>query len=219
MRPATFGLLVASGLAVTVGTASAQNNPSANSIINSLTPRAGMVGTTRGIRPMNPTTESAPAYAPPSSPVAAERPAGRLVPRAGTSVAAPGAAMPRPPRAADTSAPSVNLTVQFATGSAELTPAAIRTLDELGRALSSQSLATYHFRIEGHTDTVGTPDTNQALSDARARKVVEYLVSRFHVDPTRLEPIGMGELHPLVQTGQNVAEPRNRRVTVVNVGA
>ncbi len=213
MRKATFGVLVASGLAVTVGSAFAQGSPSADSIINSLTPHGGMQGgLTRGIRPMNP-TESAP-VSPPATPTST----GRLVPRPAAPAAAPASAAARPP-AAEPAAPSVNLTVQFATNSAELTPAAIHTLDELGRALSSQSLSTYHFRIEGHTDTVGSPEKNQALSEARAQKVVDYLVAKFHVDASRLEPVGMGESHPLVQTGVNVAEPRNRRVTVVNVGA
>ena len=117
-----------------------------------------------------------------------------------------------------TQPPSVNLTVQFLNGSAELTPAAMRTLDELGRALSSDALSKFHFRIEGHTDTVGAPDHNQTLSERRAQAVVAYITSKYHVDASRLEPVGMGESHLLVPTGQNVAEPRNRRVTVVNVG-
>lgn len=213
MLRATFGILVASGMAVTGGAASAQGNPSADSIINSLTPRAGLHGTTRGIRPMNP-TDSAPVS--PATPAAVDRPVNRVAPRTGTRAAAATGAMPR---AAEAAAPSVNLTVQFSTNSAELTPAAIRTLDELGRALSSQALSTYHFRIEGHTDTVGSADHNQALSEARAKSVVDYLVSKFHVDASRLEPVGMGESHLLVPTGANVAEPRNRRVTVVNLGA
>ena len=54
-------------------------------------------------------------------------------------------------------APAVSLNIQFATGSADLTPAAIRSLDQLGQALSTPTLAAYHFRIEGHTDTVGWP--------------------------------------------------------------
>ena len=50
------------------------------------------------------------------------------------------------------SAPSVSLTVQFDTGSADLTPQAVQALNDLGAALSNPSLATYRFRIEGHTD-------------------------------------------------------------------
>ena len=81
----------------------------------------------------------------------------------------------------------MNLTIEFRTGSADLTPQASRTLDELGRALSSSQLAGYRFRIEGHTDTVGTQEANQALSERRAAEVVEYISTHFNVDKTRLE--------------------------------
>ena len=194
-----LGVLMTTGLVVAAGAAVAQSNPTADSIINSLTPRAGMGGMTRGIRPLAP---AAPAPAEQAAPVV-DRPAVAPAPSASSAQAAP----------------SVNLTVQFANGSAELTPAAMRTLDELGRALSSNALASFHFRIEGHTDTVGAPEQNQSLSERRAQAVVAYITSKFHVDASRLEPVGMGESHLLVPTGQNVAEPRNRRVTVVNVGA
>jgi outer membrane protein OmpA-like peptidoglycan-associated protein len=113
----------------------------------------------------------------------------------------------------------VNLTVNFATGSADLTPDAIRTLDELGSALSSKDLAGYRFRIEGHTDTVGSPEYNRALSERRAEAVVDYIAKKFGVEPTRLQAVGMGEQGLMVPTPQQTAEPRNRRVQVVNLGA
>jgi len=116
-------------------------------------------------------------------------------------------------------APSANLTVNFATGSAELTPQAIQALNELGRALSSKDLAAYKFRIEGHTDTVGTPDANRALSEQRAEAVVSYITSHFGVDATRLQAVGMGEEDLAVPTPPQTPEPRNRRVLVVNLGA
>ena len=124
--------------------AMAQGHPSADQIINSLKPSGNLVmGGTRGIRLVAPTNEAAtqqPAPSPAQQPrVASSKP-----------VAVPMA----PP--APVSGPAVNLTVNFANGSADLTPDAIRTLDALGRALASQDLAGYHFRIEGHTDTVGS---------------------------------------------------------------
>ena len=191
----------------------AQSNPSADSIINSLRPGAGMTGGTRGIRPVAPSSEpapAAPAYAPPPS-----QPRTAAVPHAAVPKAAsPVASAPTPG-----GAPSVNLTVQFATNSAELTPAAVRTLSELGRALSSDALRSYHFRIEGHTDTVGSPDVNKSLSGRRAEAVVSFLVSKFNIDPSRLEAVGMGEDGLLIQTQANTPEPRNRRVQVINLGA
>ncbi len=107
----------------------------------------------------------------------------------------------------------------FATGSAELTPQAIQTLNDLGRALTAPSLANYKFRVEGHTDTVGNPELNKALSERRAASVVAYLTSTFPVDRVRLQPVGMGQEGLLVPTPDQTPEPRNRRVLVVNTGS
>ena len=116
-------------------------------------------------------------------------------------------------------APAVSLNVLFATGSSELTPEAIQTLNDLGRALTDTALTAYRFRIEGHTDTVGGRDYNKALSDRRAVAVAEYLAGRFHVDRTRLQPIGMGQEGLMVPTPDQTPEVRNRRVLVVNIGS
>jgi outer membrane protein OmpA-like peptidoglycan-associated protein len=116
-------------------------------------------------------------------------------------------------------APAVSLNVTFATGSAELTPEAIQTLDDLGRALTDPALAAYRFRLEGHTDTVGGRDYNKALSDRRALAVAAYLADRYRVDLNRLQPVGMGQDGLLVPTPDQTAEARNRRVLVVNIGS
>ncbi len=115
--------------------------------------------------------------------------------------------------------PSASLEVQFATNSADLTASARSTLDQLGKALSSSDLAGYKFRIEGHTDTVGSVEQNQSLSARRADAVVAYLIATFHIDPGHLQAIGMGQDGLAVATGQQVPEQRNRRVVVVNLGA
>ncbi len=206
---AAASILVGAGLA---GGPAAAQNPSADQIIRSLRP-TGPSATTRGIRPVGPSAD-APAPAPAPAPSVA------------APVATPGSpvvAAPRPPAAAPPVAaakpPSVNLTVQFASGSADLTPDAMRTLDELGRALSSSALSGFRFRIEGHTDTVGTRESNQALSDARAAKVLEYLAGKFQIDRGKIQAVGMGQDHLMVPTGPNVPQAQNRRVTVVNLGA
>ena len=116
-------------------------------------------------------------------------------------------------------APSVSLNVLFATGSADLTPAARRALDDLGRALTASELASYKFRIEGHTDTEGSPEINKALSERRAASVVAYLEGKFNVAASRLQASGMGEEGLLVPTPDQTSEPRNRRVLVVNLGS
>ena len=131
---------------------------------------------------------------------------------------APAAAQAAPSRHAATSA-SISLNIQFATGSDVLTPRAIQALDELGRALATPTLAAYHFRIEGHTDTVGKPEQNKSLSERRAEAVVAYLTTKYQIDSARLQAVGMGENGLLVATPDQTPEARNRRVLVVNVGS
>ena len=113
---------------------------------------------------------------------------------------------------------AVSLTVHFATGSARLSRAAEATLEPLGEALNSPVLAGYRFRLEGHTDTVGSAAMNQALSERRAAAVRDYLVRRFGIDPARIEAVGLGETQLLVPTPDGQPEPRNRRVQVINLG-
>lgn len=190
----------------------AQSNPSSQQIIDALRPSGNLLGgPTRGIRPINP-----PAAADQQQAAVSAAPAAAAARPAAAPAATQAAARTAPPVPAE---PSVNLTVNFATGSAELTPQAIRTLDELGKALASPDLAGFRFRVEGHTDTVGATELNQDLSERRAAAVVGYLTSRFGIPAERLQAVGMGESRPLVQTRDQVPEPRNRRVQVVNVGA
>lgn len=188
----------------------AQGNPSADQIINSLRPSGNLVsGGTRGFRLNAPASDAAAAPRPTATSqqphVASSKP-----------VPVPVATSPTPPTAA---APAVNLTVNFANGSADLTPDAVRTLDELGRALASNELSAYRFRIEGHTDTVGSRDYNRALSARRAVAVVDYISRKYGVNPARLQAVGMGDDGLLVPTPPQTPEPRNRRVQVINLGA
>jgi len=212
-RLTTIGL--AAGLLLGGGSALAQGSPSADSIINSLRPGAGMTGGTRGIRPVGP-SESTPVAPSPAIPAALPRAAIRPVPASPAARAPSGTA--EPAATAQSGAPSVNLTVQFGNDSAQLTPQAMHTLDQLGTALTSPALANFRFRIEGHTDAVGNHDHNQVLSEQRAKAVVDYLADKFHVDRSRVEAVGMGPDQPLVPARAGLAEPRNRRVTVVNIG-
>ncbi|HEX5328528.1 MAG TPA: OmpA family protein [Acetobacteraceae bacterium] len=209
---ATFGLLAAPLFASVP--ALAQGNPSTSQIIQSLKPSGNLLqGGTRGIRLVSPSTPAAPAA---SSAAAGQPHATRTAARPAT--ATPPVAAAQPP-ATQEAAPSVSLNVDFPTNSAVLTPQAMKTLDTLGHALSSQDLATYRFRIEGHTDTVGSPAYNQALSQRRAEAVAGYLEQKFGIPTTRLQAVGMGEQGLLVMTPPQTAEIRNRRVEIVNIGA
>ena len=107
--------------------------------------------------------------------------------------------------------------MEFAFNSAELTPKATGILDELGRALTSPELAAYRFQLTGHTDGVGNPDYNLALSKRRAASVRDYLTRSFGVSPGRLVAIGRGAQQLLDPA--NPASDANRRVEIVNLGS
>lgn len=221
----------AAALAFVAGSpaAVAQSDPAALQLIERLRPQAG--GQTRGIR----VPGAAPAGAAPSAPVqpAPVFTAPSSESTSGASVAGPGAPTARPPETARPSqavarpplrettadAPSASITVTFASGSASLTPQAEQALAPLGRALTSQDLAGFRFRIEGHTDTVGSAELNQALSERRAAAVRDFLIQRYGVSPSRIEAVGLGQTQLLVPTPDNTPNVRNRRVQVVNIGS
>ncbi len=88
----------------------------------------------------------------------------------------------------------------------------------LGRALNPPDLVPFRFRAEGHTDAVGEAALNQAPSARRAAAVREHPAQVHGVAPERLVATGFGSSQLPVPTPPQAAEPRNRRVQVVNIG-
>lgn len=107
-----------------------------------------------------------------------------------------------------------DLRVSFVTGSAELTGAGRLEADKLITALGSPSLAGKKFRIEGHTDSVGSRESNIDLSKRRAQAVVEYLVAK-GADRSQFTVAGYGFDKPIA--GTSASNGVNRRVEVVLV--
>jgi len=216
-----FTPLVAVSLLVGVMPALAQGLPSTDELIKALTPNGQTMS--RGIRIVPQAGNDAPTSAAPIAIPGNAIPGNAMPPSATggrhTTVASmrPVVHSPMAPSTV-TAAPAVDLTVNFMTGSAELTPQARQVLDRLGAALTSEALAQYRFKVAGHTDTVGTKEHNHTLSAQRAAAVVAYISERFGVAPARMEAVGMGSDAPLVRTGDQIPEPRNRRVEVVNIG-
>jgi outer membrane protein OmpA-like peptidoglycan-associated protein len=116
--------------------------------------------------------------------------------------------------AAAASGQRVNLRLAFETGSARLTPAAVAQARIFGRALLLPQLANMRFRIEGHTDAVGTRARNVELSQRRAQSVADFLIA-MGVPRAQLDVRGYGPDRPLPGTGG--ANAQNRRVEAVRV--
>jgi len=68
-------------------------------------------------------------------------------------------------------------------------------------------------RIASYTDTSGAADSNLHISQMRAKIIADVLV-RDGLPPGRITSEGFGEAHLLVPTGDNVNQPRNRRVEI-----
>ncbi len=106
------------------------------------------------------------------------------------------------------------LRVTFVTASAELTESGRREADKFLAALTAPSLAGKRFRIEGHTDSLGSRESNVELSKRRGLAVVEYLAAN-GADPELFSVIGYGPDKPLAGLGAGASA--NRRVEIVLV--
>jgi OOP family OmpA-OmpF porin len=126
-------------------------------------------------------------------------------------------AVPRGTRINPTAPPQVRLPIYFEFDSATPTPEARALLEQVGAALQSADLESFHFLVEGHTDDLGSEDYNQELSIARARAVAAYLEGKGVAD-TRLRATGKGESSPVAPNASEHGRQRNRRVDFVNLG-
>jgi outer membrane protein OmpA-like peptidoglycan-associated protein len=102
--------------------------------------------------------------------------------------------------------------VLFATGRATLQPGAERTLDQLAAAL--KDAPDRPIQVEGFTDSVGSEEFNQVLSERRADAVREALLAR-GVDPSRIAVHGFGESYPVASNDNSAGRQLNRRVEIV----
>ncbi|MBM3619390.1 MAG: OmpA family protein [Alphaproteobacteria bacterium] len=151
---------------------------------------------------------------------AAKPPAGGQPGAAAPAGAAPTGAAPPTATPVDRAPPtrgapySLSLPILFEFDSDRLTPSASKLLDDLADVLKRN--ASDRFVIEGHTDAVGADEYNKELSERRARAVVDYLATRHSIDRARLESVGLGRSKLVVPN--QPADPRNRRVQILNVG-
>jgi len=105
--------------------------------------------------------------------------------------------------------------ILFETNAFVLKPASYLELDKLAQLLKDN--ATLKVEISGHTDNVGKPTDNLALSSKRAKAVVAYLVSK-GIGPTRLSSKGYGSTKPVADNKTEAGRARNRRTEMKVVG-
>jgi outer membrane protein OmpA-like peptidoglycan-associated protein len=117
---------------------------------------------------------------------------------------------PPPPPPPQVAPPS--FMVFFDWDRANISDQALNTIRQAAAAFKSKGSA--RITATGHTDTSGPESYNMALSLRRANAVKDALV-REGVPAAAISVIGRGESNLLVQTGDGVREPQNRRVEIV----
>lgn len=102
--------------------------------------------------------------------------------------------------------------VLFDTGKATLKPGAYGTIDRLASVL--KEAPDRKVMIEGHTDSVGSDEFNQGLSERRAAAVQTALLER-GVGSNQIAAVGKGEAYPIASNDDAGGRQRNRRVEMI----
>lgn len=106
----------------------------------------------------------------------------------------------------------ITLYINFDTGKSELKADGVATVKEIAAMLASSP--TLELAVEGHTDNVGDAAANKTLSDARARSVMNAIVSN-GVAGARLSAVGYGAEKPVADNRSEAGRAKNRRVELV----
>ncbi len=101
--------------------------------------------------------------------------------------------------------------VFFETGLSSLRKESFPALNELVDALKAKTNLV--IEIAGHTDNVGTPESNQKLSTDRANSVRDYLI-KHGIGPKRVTAKGYGETQPVASNETPDGRQQNRRTEV-----
>ncbi len=90
-----------------------------------------------------------------------------------------------------------------------------QTLDEVSSLLNNYP--DCQVIVRGHTDALGHPSLNQSLSEKRALKVKEYLVTHQNILPSRITAEGWGASQPIAPNDTEAGRTLNRRVEIIMV--
>lgn len=173
------------------------------------------------VAPPPPASPTSVAGAPITPPSAADAALARDAALAGVAPATAGVVVPAPVlvhapvgggATVDVATLALPDAVLFDFGVARPRPDAAPVLDALARAVAASPQGTVA-TVAGNTDSVGSADFNQALSDARAANVVAALAAR-GIDPARLAAIGFGRRRPVATNDTAAGRAANRRVEV-----
>jgi len=106
----------------------------------------------------------------------------------------------------------IHFILHFEFGTTDLTADSAARLSKVLAAIERRD--SEFVSVVGHTDTAGDSRYNRRLARQRAETVSRLLVNK-GVPTEHIQSTSHGESNPLVETGDNIRELRNRRVEVV----
>jgi len=107
----------------------------------------------------------------------------------------------------------INNTGKVETGKSEIKSESIPIIEEMAKMLkSNKQLKVF---IVGHTDNVGTLESNLKLSEDRANAVVSMLTTKFNVSSSQIIAKGVGPLSPIANNNSEDGKKLNRRVEMI----
>jgi len=111
---------------------------------------------------------------------------------------------------------SLNSTLLFDIGKANLKEASIKKLSSIGKMLNS---VNNYIRIEGHTDSTPISNnefsSNWQLSAIRATNVTELLITQSGINPKRISSVAYGENRPIATNNTPAGKAKNRTVDII----
>ena len=108
----------------------------------------------------------------------------------------------------------IALYINFETGRSDIKSESQKIIDQIVEMLKSNP--TLKISIEGHTDNVGALQSNQPLSENRAKAVMNAIVSK-GIDKSRLLSKGWGQTKPIGDNNTEDGKVKNRRVEIVKL--
>jgi OOP family OmpA-OmpF porin len=108
----------------------------------------------------------------------------------------------------------IALYINFETGKSDIKSESQKTIEQIVEMLKSNP--ALKISVEGHTDNVGTPASNQTLSENRAKAVMNAIITA-GIDKTRLSSKGWGQTKPIAENETEDSKAKNRRVEIVKI--